>query len=43
MDVVEENGEGDVVRIFLDEGLYLPAVGLFLALFVEVDHDLRSA
>ena len=37
--VGEEDGEGDVVGVFFDDLLQAPAVGVLLALFVEVDED----
>ena len=43
MDVVQEDGEGDVVGILLDELLDLPPVGVFLAFIVEMNNDLSTA
>ena len=37
--VGEEDGEGDVVGVLLDDLLQTPAVGVLRALFVEVDED----
>ena len=37
--VGEEDGEGDVVGVFLDDLLQTPAIGVLRAFFVEVDED----